>query len=304
MGAWFMRHLQTAIGTLGRLAQHPFANALTMLVIGIAIALPASLQVMVANARLMGGAWEHAVSMTVYLKHSVGVAQAEQLSNRLQKRHDIAAVKLVKADEAMKPFRQLSGFGQALDALTENPLPHALVLEPAIEVTSPASIEELQAELAKLPEVDTVKLDTAWVTRLYTILDALRRTVVIVGILLAAGVTLVIGNTIRLDIQNRRDEIEVTKLVGGSNAFVRRPFLYAGFWYGLGGGIIAVLLVALGVLAMGEPVRKIAALYGSGFELQGLGLANSLSLLVLGILLGCAGSFIATSLHLRNIEPR
>jgi cell division transport system permease protein len=126
----------------------------------------------------------------------------------------------------------------------------------------------------------------------------------VVGLLLAAGVTLVIGNTIRLDIQNRRDEIEVTKLVGGSDAFVRRPFLYAGFWYGLGGGIVAILLVAMGVIAMGEPVRRIAGLYGSGFELHGLGLINSLLLLAFGIALGWAGSFIATSLHLRNIEPR
>jgi cell division transport system permease protein len=299
-----MRHLQTAIGTLGRLAQHPFANALTVLVIGIAIALPAGLQVAVSNARLIGGGWEHAVSMTVYLKHSVGGAQAEQLLNRLQKRHDIAKAKLVKADDALKQFRQLSGFGQALDALAENPLPHTLVLEPAIDAISPASIEELQVELAKLPEVDAVKLDTAWVKRLYTILDALRRAVVIVGVLLAAGVVLVIGNTIRLDIQNRRDEIEVTKLVGGSDAFVRRPFLYAGFWYGLGGGLIAVTLVALGVAAMGEPVQRIAALYGSGFELQGLGFTHNLSLLAAGVLLGCVGSFVATSLHLRNIEPR
>jgi cell division transport system permease protein len=299
-----MRHLQTAVGTLGRLAQQPFANFLTVLVIGIAIALPASLQVMVANARLMGGGWEHAVSMTVYLKPAVTVDKAEQLANRLQKRHDIAQVRLVKADDALKEFRRLSGFGQALDALAENPLPHALILEPAIEATSPASIEELQAELTKLPDVDGVKLDTAWVKRLYTILDAIRRAVVVMGVLLAAGVTLVIGNTIRLDIQNRREEIEVTKLVGGSNAFVRRPFLYTGFWYGLGGGLIAALLVALGVAAMGEPVRRIAGLYGSSFELQGLGLANSLGLLGLGIALGWGGSFIATGLHLRNIEPR
>lgn len=304
MGAWFMRHMQTAVGTLGRLAQQPFANALTVLVIGIAIALPASLQVLISNARLLGSGWEHAVSMTVYLKHSVAASQAEQLSSRLEKRHDIAKVRLVKADDALKEFRQLSGFGQALDALTENPLPHALVIEPAIEATSPAGIEELQAELTKLPEVDSVKLDAAWVKRLYTILDAIRRAIVVVGLLLAAGVTLVIGNTIRLDIQNRRDEIEVTKLVGGSDAFVRRPFLYAGFWYGLGGGIVAILLVAMGVIAMGEPVRRIAGLYGSGFELHGLGLINSLLLLAFGIALGWAGSFIATSLHLRNIEPR
>lgn len=306
MIVWLARHLQTLIGSLGRLSQQPLANLLTVLVIGIALALPACLQMLVSNAQSVSGDWHRALDLTVYLKDSVSAAHAEQLTQALKKRGDIT-VRLVKSDEGLKEFREYSGFGTALDALTENPLPHVIVVTPKIDnsaETLAGQLDRLGAELRRLPETELVQLDSAWVQRLSAILDALRRAVVIIAVLLALGVVIIVSNTIRLDIQNRRDEIEVAKLVGASDAFVRRPFLYEGFWYGLGGSCVALVTVTVTVLLLRGPVERIAKLYGSAFTLQGLSWLNAVGLLTTGIVVGWLGSLVATRRHLKQIEPR
>ncbi len=210
----------------------------------------------------------------------------------------------MKADDALAEFRKDSGFGEALDALKDNPLPHALVVRPAAEFRDPALVDTLSADLRKIDGVDIVQLDTAWVSRFNAILDVVRRVVLLAAGLFALGILVIVGNTIRLDIENRRDEIEVTKLVGGSDGFVRRPFLYNGVWYGLGGGLVAWLTVTVVIALLGEPVQRIAGLYGSSFQLHGLGPAGSAVLLVGGVLLGWLGSFIAATKEIRGIEPK
>ncbi len=304
MNAWFARHLQTLIGSLGRLSQQPLATLLTVLVMGIALALPACLNVLVRNAQAASGSWERALDVSVYLKTSVDVATAKRLADKLKQRSDVKAVQLINADEALKEFREHSGFGEALDALSDNPLPNTLVITPAATSATPEAMSVLSDELRKLNEVDVVQLDTDWVQRYLAMLDTVRRLVNMVAVLLAIGVVVIVGNTIRLDIQNRRDEIEVTKLVGGSDAFVRRPFLYCGVWYGLGGGLLAWLVAALAVALLSGPVQRIAGLYGSSFSLRGLGFSGGLALLLAGVLLGWLGSFVAATRHLRVIEPR
>jgi cell division transport system permease protein len=303
MSAWIERHLQTLIGSLGRLSKQPSATFLTVLVMGIALALPACLDVLVSNAQQASGNWGRALDISMYLKASVDADAAARLKTKLAQRADIKAIELIKSDDALKEFREHSGFGDALDALKENPLPNLLVVTPADSLT-PDALQVLGNELRGLPEADVVQQDTAWVQRYLAILDVVRQLVTLLAVLLAAGVIVIVGNTIRLDIQNRRDEIEVTKLVGGSDAFVRRPFLYAGFWYGLGGGVLAWLVTALVVLALAGPVRRIAGLYGSGFELTGLGFRAALVLVLVGIVLGWMGSYVATTRHLRDAEPR
>jgi cell division transport system permease protein len=165
-------------------------------------------------------------------------------------------------------------------------------------------VQALSAELRKIDGVDIVQLDTEWVSRFNAILDVIRRGVFLAAVLFALGILVIIGNTIRLDIENRRDEIEVTKLVGGSDAFVRRPFLYNGVWYGLAGGLIAGLIVAIVVAVLSTPVQRIAGLYGSKFELQGVGIVGWAALLAGGALLGWLGSFIVATRELREIEPK
>ncbi len=304
MNAWLARHLQTLVGTLGRLSQQPMASLLTILVMGIALALPACLNVLVRNAQAVSGDWNGALDVSVYLKTSVNADTAERLMDTLKRRSDIKSIKLIKAEAALKEFREHSGFGEALQALSDNPLPNTLVITPVENLASPAALNAMSDELRKLSEVDVVQLDTAWVQRYLAMLDTVRRMVTLVGLLLALGVVVIVGNTIRLDIQNRRDEIEVTKLVGGSDAFVRRPFLYCGFWYGLGGGLLAWLVVSISVALLAGPVRKIAGLYGSQFSLAGLGVLGGVALLAAGAGLGWLGSYVAATRHLRAIEPK
>ena len=304
MNSWLERHVQTLVGSLGRLWAQPFATLLTILVIGIALALPACLHVLVQNVRLASGGWGNALDISVYMKPDAPLAQAKQAAERVRQRRDVEAVTLVEADAALEEFRRNSGFGEALDALKENPLPHGLVVRPAAAFREPAEVATLTDELRKLEGVDIVQLDTAWVSRFNAILDVVRRVVLLALGLFALGILVIVGNTIRLDIENRRDEIEVTKLVGGSDAFVRRPFLYSGVWYGLGGGLIAWLVATVVIAVLGEPVQRIAGLYGSSFELAGLGPAGSAALLLGGALLGWLGSFIAATRELRGIEPK
>jgi len=301
--AWLTRHAQTSIGSLGRLSQQKLATILTVLVIGIALALPACLHLLISNAQTATGNWNRAVELTVFLKRPTSVEEAKRTADRIKQRRDVSSVDLIPADEALKEFRRDSGFGTAIEALNENPLPHTLVVRPSDGFTTAGSLDGLAADLRKQPSVEVVQLDTAWVNRLNAILEAIRRGLALTAGLLALGVMVIVGNTIRLDIQNRRAEIEVTKLVGGSDAFVRRPFLYNGIWYGLGGSITAWIITIAVIGVLREPVGRIAGLYGSAFELGGLDLRATLILLGSGIVLGWLGSYVAATRHLRAIEP-
>lgn len=303
MSAWLVRHAQTLVGSLGRLAQQKFATLLTMLVIGIALALPTCLHVLVTNAQRATGTWSQALDISVFLKRPTSLEEARQLVERIRQQRDVEQVELITAEDALKEFRRDSGFGETLDALNENPLPHTLIVRPAQGYTTPEHMASLTESLRALPSVELVQLDTAWVGRLDAILAAIGRAIAIATAVLAIGVIVIVGNTIRLDIQNRRPEIEVTKLVGGSDAFVRRPFLYSGFWYGIGGAVIAWIIVAVVVAALREPIGRIAILYGSSFQLAPLDLRDSFRLLLAGAALGWLGSFVSATRHLRDIEP-
>jgi cell division transport system permease protein len=304
MNQWFERHVQTLVGSLGRLWQQPFATMLTIVVIGVALALPACLHVLVQNVRVASGGWNSALDISVYMKPDASLDQAKRAAERIRQRRDVDEVTVIEADTALAEFRRNSGFGAALDALKTNPLPHALVVRPDAEFREASRVQELSNELQKIDGVDIVQLDTEWVSRFNAILDVIRRGVFLAAVLFALGILVIIGNTIRLDIENRRGEIEVTKLVGGSDAFVRRPFLYNGVWYGLAGGLIAGLIVAIVVAVLSAPVQRIAGLYGSRFELQGVGFIGWAALLLGGALLGWLGSFIVATRELREIEPK
>ena len=303
MKQWFERHAQTLVGSLGRLWQQPFATLLTVIVIGIALALPACLHVLVQNVRTASGGWNNALDISVYMKPSATLEQAKRAAERIRQRRDVDEVTLIEADQALAEFRKDSGFGAALDALKTNPLPHALVVRPDAEYRDSARVAALTKELALVDGVDLVQLDTEWVRRFNAILDVIRRGVFLAAGLFALGILVIVGNTIRLDIENRRDEIEVTKLVGGSDAFVRRPFLYNGVWYGLAGGLTAGVIVAVVVGTLSAPVERIAGLYGSRFALEGVGILGWVALLLGGAALGWLGSFIVATRELRQIEP-
>jgi cell division transport system permease protein len=304
LGVAGARHMQAFLGSLGRLARNPFATILTLLVIGLALALPAALQIFVTNAQAATGDFANAVDLSVYLKTDVPLAKAEQLARSARERTEVAEVTLIPADKALEEFRTYSGFGVALEALKENPLPHVLHVRPREAASSTPALESLRRYFAAWPEVDIVQIDSEWVMRFNAILEVLRRLLVIAAALLGAGVLAVIGNTIRLEILNRRAEIEVTKLVGGSNGFVRRPFLYTGVLYGFGGAVLAWLIVEAAVAILGQPVATLAQLYGSRYILQGPTGDDIGALLAAGTVLGWLGAWISAARHLRSIEPR
>jgi cell division transport system permease protein len=240
----------------------------------------------------------------VYLHTDVPLAKAQQLAQVAQQRREVAAVKLISAEQGLQDFRTYSGFGDALAALKDNPLPHVLHVRPRPEDSSPAALDSLRRYFSAWPEVDVVQIDAEWVMRFNAILEVLRRLLVIAAALLGVGVLAVVGNTIRLEITARRAEIEVTKLVGGSNAFVRRPFLYTGMLYGLGGALLAWGIIALAIVVLGEPVATLARLYGSRFALRGPTQEDIAALLGGGAVLGWLGAWISAARHLRSIEPR
>jgi cell division transport system permease protein len=297
------RHAQTLVGSLGRIAEHPLAAFTTMAVIAVALALPLFLDVFLQNTRAATANWNAAFDISVYLDKKATGTRGQAMAHLLRSRPDVAAVHVITADEALLQFRTASGFGSALDALRDNPLPDTLVVTPALAASNPRGIESLRRAIAAMQGVETVQIDTEWVQRLYGMLDILRRIILLTGTLLAVGVVLVVGNTIRLDIVNRRAEIEVMKLVGATDGFARRPFLYSGVWYGLGGGLLALLVVAVAVGVLGRPVRHLAELYGSEFRLAGLSIGSGAAVLIASVGLGWLGSWLAATRHIKAIEP-
>ena len=304
MSTYLTRHLQALFGAIGRLARTPFATLLTLIVIGVALALPAGLALVVNNLRSATGDLGSAVDFTVHFKTGTPIERVQQIAASARERPGIQSITVTTAAQALEEFKQASGFGDALTALEDNPLPHHIVVRPAKSASGPAEVEAMRRYFAAFPEVDIVQLDLDWVRKLHSLLEILNRVLWVVMSVLGLGVLAVIGNTIRLEILNRRPEIEVTKLVGGSNAFVRRPFLYTGLFYGLGGAVLASLIVAGAMAYLGQAVGDLSAQYGGSFRLSGLGSDGFLTLAGTGAGLGWLGALISTGRHLRRIEPR
>jgi cell division transport system permease protein len=302
-GAYFSRHAQVLIGSLGRIVHQPVAALMTMGVIAVALALPLFLSLLLQNARSATGSWNEAYDLSVYMDKKAGAVRVQALAKQLRQRGDVAAVRIITAEQALAEFRSDSGFGTALDALEDNPLPDTLVVTPTLVASTPQGTESLKVAIAAMSDVQTVQIDTEWVKRLHAMLDLLRRVVLLTGGLLAIGIVLIVSNTIRLDILNRRAEIEVMKLVGASDGFTRRPFLYTGIWYGLGGGLLALMLVAVASTVLARPVAHLAFLHGSGFSLEGLKMVTGLAVLGLAVGLSWIGSWLAATRHIRSIEP-
>ena len=303
VGAYFSRHAQVLVGSLGRIVHAPFATLMTMGVIAVALALPLFLSVLLQNARIATGNWNEAYDLSVYMDKKAGAARVQSLAKQLRQRGDVATVRIITAAEALAEFRNDSGFGKALDALGDNPLPDTLVVTPTLLASTPQGTETLRTTIAALSDVQTVQIDSEWVKRLHAMLELLRRIVLLTGGLLGVGIVLIVSNTIRLDILNRRAEIEVMKLVGASDGFARRPFLYSGIWYGLGGGLLALILIGIASAVLARPVAQLAFLYGSAFRLQGLEAATGLSVLAVAVGLSWLGSWLAATRHIRAIEP-
>ncbi|MGD8311542.1 MAG: permease-like cell division protein FtsX [Gammaproteobacteria bacterium] len=300
---FFQRHAQVALDSLGRLYRNRLPSLMTAAVIGIALAMPSGLYLLLDNIDRLSGSWDGQASLSVFLRDKVTEAAARTLAGQVAEWPEVDTVELVTPAQALEEFRQHSGFADVLGTLDENPLPVVLIVSPAPEHARPEAAAALQSRLAALPETGLAQIDLEWVQRLAAILEMTRRGILVISVLLGLAVLLVIGNTIRLEIQNRREEILVTKLIGATDGFVRRPFLYSGVWYGVLGALIAWSLVEAGFWLLSGPVAHLAGLYHSAFSLQTLPLPMLGLLLGGGVLLGLLGSWLAVGRHLDAIEP-
>ena len=302
LNAWASHHRRVFAATLRQLLVSPFSSGMTWLVIGIALGLPAILFVVLDNIADIGGDWGGNPRLSLYLKPEVTIQAGQALSSIIDQRSDVGQAVFISASDSLREFQRKSGFGEALNNLDSNPLPHVIDVVP--RVPDSMSVTMLATIWDGHSLVDRVSIDLQWLNRLFAFLLFAERLVAALAVVLGLGVMLVLGNTIRLAIENRRQEIEVVKLVGGTNAFVRRPFLYLGFWYGLGGAIFALMLLQVSLLLLSGPVELLAQSYQGNFALRGLGFAGNLLLLLGGAVLGTLGAALAVSRHLADIEPR
>lgn len=302
LGAWYRNHQMVAVESLAKLLAAPASSLMTWLVIAIALTLPGALFMAVDNLQQLSGHFETSGRMTVFLEQGIDEEQANAMQQQLSVLHSVSNADYVSAEEALEEFKEYSGLADALTYLDENPLPAVILVEPPLGL-SKQELEGLVDKIQSFQQVDSVQVDMAWVERLLALLALGQRLVLVVGALLALAIVLVVGNTIRLAIAARTDEIRVVKLVGGTNAYVRRPFLYTGLWYGFVGGVLAWLMLALCWLLLQGPVADIAGLYGADFRLHPLPFGPAFWLIISASLLGLMGSWWSVQRHLTQIEP-
>ncbi len=303
INAYLRAHRYELVRSLRTLLSAPFSSVITILVIAIAIFLPIALVIIVNNIQLLGGNWDGRPKMTVYLQLDASENAILTAKQTVLALPGVESVNYIPADQALEEFKRHSGFVDILYELDENPLPAVLVVVPDKIGLSNDGSKVLLRQIETLAIVDSVQYDLGWVHRLNSFMALANRFIVVVTLLFSVGAILVVGNTVRLGIENRRREIIVGKLVGATHSFVRRPFLYLGVWYGLGGGLVAWLMAELGLFALSGPMVELAALYQANFQLQGFGLINSALMLVCSGLLGWLGAWLTVAHHLDEIEP-
>ncbi|MDO9625277.1 MAG: permease-like cell division protein FtsX [Pseudomonas sp.] len=300
--AWLESHRASLVDSLRRLAKQPIGSFFTCLVMAVALSLPMGLALLLDNVERLGGSWQRAAQISLFLQIDASEVEGQALREQIAAMDDVAEAEWISREQALLEFQQQSGLGEALKELPDNPLPGVVLVTP-MEVDK-VTLEALRLRLAELPKVQQAQLDLVWVERLTAILNLGDRFVFGLTLLLVMALLLVIGNTIRLHIENRRTEIEVIKLVGGTDSYVRRPFLYMGALYGLGAGLLAWLVLAYGLGWLNDAVMRLAGLYGSDFALAGVPAGDGLSLLLGAVLLGYIGAWLAVARHLNELQPR
>lgn len=300
---WLRGHAQAVAQTLTHFRAAPLGNLLTAAVLGLTLALPAALHVLVRNAGEVSSAWQGSVQLSLYLKDEISAADGVALARKLKDDAEVGDALYISREAALAEFREYSGFGNALDLLEDNPLPALIVLSPA-QAQESDRLPALMQRMELLPEVDFAKLDQQWLERLQALLRLVNRAITLLALGIGVAVIIIIGNTLRLEIERRRDEIVVMKLIGASERFIQRPFLYTGILLGLLGGVLAWTLVQALVIALSGPATYFASLYGSSYALAGLGWDASLGVLASGLMLGTAGALWTVKRHLAGIEPR
>ena len=300
--AWLAHHYFSARMSLQKIIAEPWSCAMTAVVMGIALALPASLLLLVENVKNLSGRWEGHPQISVYVRQTASPAATLLVEGKLKAISGVKSVRYVSPEAGLETFKQYSGFGDALKWLDQNPLPAVYVIAPTNYDVS--EMNALALQIRTFPEVDFVQLDLAWVKKLQQIMQMAERFILVLGSLLCLGALFTVGNTVRLAIENRREEMVVVKLMGATDAYVRRPLLYSGLWFGLMGGVMACLFVLVTMHLLSAPAQQLALLYQSAFKLMGLGWLSGLVLVLSSAFLGLTGAWLAIARHLTQIQPR
>jgi cell division transport system permease protein len=300
--AWVRAHGEGLRAGFKRLLRDPVGQLLTLGVIAVALLLPALGFLALDQIDRAAVSWRPSGDLTVFLAAGEPVERALELADSLDGRAEVAETEVRSPDDALSELRQMSDFAAALGALDANPMPALVIVR--LTAAGVGRLDGFKAELAARPEVDWVQVDRRWLERLEALLELARHLIMLGAGILAVAVLLVVGNTIRLEISLKREEILILKLLGASDAHVRRPFLYIGTWYGIVGGVLALGLVYAGLIAVQPAVDRLALSYGAGFMLQGLGGRGALLLVAYGAVLGWLGAWLASARHLRDAEPR
>lgn len=294
-------HRRIARGSASRLLQTPASSLVTLFVVAVALLLPALLFSLNSNLTNLLAGFQDSAQVTLYLQNDVSETDGQVVSDNLLTRSDIADGYYVSSSQALDEFGAASGLQDLLQEMATNPLPGAIVLTPAD--VSPAAVDELARQLQKLPEVDVVQVDNLWLQRLAAISNLLSAIGSVLTVIVILGLFFVVGNTIKLAIENRKAEIRVIKLVGGSDMYAARPFLYTGLLYGLGGGILAALLQAIVLATFNSNLEVLMQLYDSDFQLRGFGFVNALLVIIAGSTIGWAAAAMASLRQIRDINP-
>ncbi|NOR19616.1 MAG: hypothetical protein GQ538_05960 [Xanthomonadales bacterium] len=302
--AWLRRHSYSFFSSLGVLIQHRIGTLMTVLVLGIAMFLPLGLYATLTNLEGLNLRQEEWSAVTVYFETGIKQAQVEQIANAIEERFQPRAVVIISPEQGMAEFRLASGFGESLEILEENPLPWVMQISPQSGVTVQIEerVKELTTYLGTIGSVELIQFDHKWLQRLGRMMELGSAAVSMLILLFGLAVVVVVANTIRLDVASHAEEIEILALVGAGNAFVRQPFLYTGFWYGLMGSLLSVLLLSLSMLYLGQPLALLLETYGTEFVLRGLGASNTLLVFIGGGLLGWLGALISVQRYLRVLK--
>jgi cell division transport system permease protein len=295
-------HAQALFSSLGRLIRNPVNFSMTVVVMAVALSLAAGFFLLVKSVQQFTGALDDSNQISIFLKQHVTEDQGRKLTRKLTKNSDISQVSFISRHQALDEFKQYSGFGDVLEVLDGNPLPHVIQIFPESMSLNDDLISELIAKLEKLPEADFVQMDMAWLKRLQAIIQVANRGGLILSVILALGILFITGNTIRLELQNNRDEIQIAQLVGATHAFIRRPFLYSGFWYGLIAGVVAWILVSLMILLIQQPLDKLIGLYDGQFSMRFFSVKETLMLLMISIGLGVVGAWMVLHQQIQQLR--
>lgn len=296
-------HAHALFSSLGRLVARPFSFLMTIIVLSSSISLACGFYITLINVQQLTSNLENSNQISLFLKSDLSDKDAEDLAKKIRQNPQVQEVNVITKEQALVEFKTYSGFGAAMDVLDKNPLPSVVQVLAKNSLEDKAALEELYNNLQKFDQVETVQLDMQWVSRLQSIVTVVRYIVYLFSAMIALGVVFIIGNTIRLELQSRKEEVVIAKLVGATNAFIRRPFLYTGFWLGFISSVAAWFIAAISLLILKQPIEQLSGLYETDVHLIFLSLSDTFALLSIPSTLGVISSWTVLIFQLRQVKP-